>query len=272
MLELFGYEFFKNAVISSLFMSIVCGIIGTLVVVNRMVFIAGGVSHASYGGVGLAFYYKINPIIGITCFSLFVSLLIGALTYRRRKNLDAIIGAIWASGMAFGILLIDMTPGYNVDLMSYLFGSILAVTNGDLFFMGLTSVIVLFLICFFYREILAISYDEDFAITLGIKTKLVYFTLMALIGLSIVVLIQQVGLILCIAMLTIPAYIAEHFSNSLYKMMMIAAVLCFTFAILGLGLSYVLNLTSGATIILFSIIALIASKSKLLFQSLKFIK
>lgn len=249
MIDALNLAFIQNALLAGLLISIACGIIGSLVVVNRMVFIAGGIAHASYGGIGLAFFYNFPPLIGAVLFSLLSSITIGLITFANKHRLDTIIGVIWALGMAFGIIMTDLTPGYNVDLMSYLFGSILSVSKLDLFLMTIMNIIIGIAVMAFYRPILAMSYDEEFAKSIGIKTKSLYFLLLILIGLTVVMTIQAVGLILVIALLTIPAYIAEKYSKSLNKMMLISSLLSGVFVFSGLFLSYIFNLTSGATII-----------------------
>ena len=219
-------------------------------VVNRIVFISGGIAHAAYGGIGLAFFLGMSPTFGAAAFSLIVAVTMGIVSLKGRHRADTIIGVMWALGMAFGIILIDVTPGYNVDLMSYLFGSILSVPNHDIWFMiGLDIVMLVFALTF-YRELTAMSYDEEFAFVVGIPVRALYFTMLMLISLSVVMIIRVVGLILVIALLTIPPFVVEKYTNSLGKMMISAALLGIVFNMAGLWLSFQYNLTSGATIIL----------------------
>ncbi len=244
------YEFMRNALLAGVLASIACGIIGTLVVVNRIVFISGGIAHAAYGGVGLAFFLGFSPILGATLFSLAIALIMGAVSLKSKHRADTIIGVLWALGMAFGIILLDRTPGYNVDLMSYLFGSILTVPVSDLWLMIPLDLMILAAVTAFYKEFLAMSYDEEFALVVGIPVRLMYFALLCMTALSIVMIIRVVGLILFIALLTIPPYIAEKYTGSLGRMMALSSLLGMLFTFLGLLLSYRFNLTSGATIIL----------------------
>lgn len=250
MIEALSLEFMKNALIAGLLVSVVCGVIGTLVVVNRMVFIAGGIAHGAYGGLGLAFYFSLEPLLGASLFSLVLALIIASVTLKDKSKTDSVIGAIWAFGMAFGIVLIDLTPGYNVDLMSYLFGSILAVPDLDLVFMGAVDCVILVMVTLFYRQFEALSFDSEFARLRGVKTTLLYYTLICMTALSVVMTIRAVGLILVIALLTIPPYIAQNFSKRLGVMMANATLISAVFCISGLWLSFEANLTSGASIIL----------------------
>jgi zinc transport system permease protein len=221
-----------------------------LVVVNRIVFISGGIAHAAYGGIGLAVYSGLPPFLGAALFSLGVSLGMGVVSMRDKHRADTVIGVMWAVGMAVGIILIDLAPGYQVDLMGYLFGSIMTVPGTDLWFMGLLDGAVLLVVMCFYKEFLALSYDEEFSFVVGIPVRGLYLVLLAMISLSVVATIRVVGLILVIALLTIPPFIAEKFTNSLGKMMAFSTLLGILFTILGLYLSYRYNLTSGATIIM----------------------
>jgi zinc transport system permease protein len=250
MIEALSFEFMRTALIAGLLASIVCGIIGTFVVVNRIVFISGGIAHAAYGGIGLAFFFGLSPMFGILGFSLLISVVMAVVTWRVRHRADTVIGVLWALGMATGVILIDLTPGYQVDLMSYLFGSILTVPASDLWLMiGLDGLVIL-TVGFFYRDFVTLSYDEEFARVRGVPVKTLYFLLMAMIALSVVMMVQVVGLILVIALLTIPPYIAERHSGSLLTMMIYSVILNIFFTWVGLWLSYKFNLTSGASIIM----------------------
>lgn len=250
MLDLLHFEFMRNAILAGLLTSIACGIIGTLVVVNRIVFISGGIAHAAYGGVGIAFFLGISPLMGAAGFSLAISVIMSMVTLKNKQRADTVIGALWAVGMALGIILIDLTAGYNVDLMSYLFGSILAVPRTDLWLMLALDGVILVTVFFAYNEFLAMSFDEEFAMAMGVPVRTLYFALLAMMALSVVMVIRVVGLILVIALLTIPPYIAERYSESLRTMMIYSVILSCTFTMIGLWLSYSFNLTSGATIIM----------------------
>jgi zinc transport system permease protein len=249
----------QNALLAGLLASIICGIMGTLVVVNRIVFLSGGIAHAAFGGIGLAFFFGWNYMVGTIGFSLVAALIMAAITQKARHRADTIIGVIWAIGMALGIILLDLTPGYNVDLMSYLFGSILTVPDSDIWMMLGTGAAITGIVIFFYNDYLALSYDEEFAQIRGIHVRPLYFLMIVMLALGIVMIIQVVGLILVIALLTIPPYIAEKYSKSLVKMMLISITLSAVFTITGLWLSYALDLTSGASIIMVAGIGFLVS-------------
>lgn len=250
MWEALQFEFMRNAFLAGILVSISCGIIGSLVVVNRIVFISGGIAHAAYGGIGLAFFFGFSPILGAGFFAVAISMIMGAASFKNRHRADTIIGVLWAVGMALGIILIDLTPGYNVDLMSYLFGSILAVPKTDIWFMIPMDMIIVLSIVIFYKEFLAMSYDEEFAFIVGIPVKLLYFALLGMTALCVVMVIRVVGLILVIALLTIPPYIAEKYTRSLGEMMALSSLLGIFFTVAGLWLSYTYDFTSGATIVM----------------------
>ncbi len=250
MIEALQFEFMRHALLAGLLASIACGIIGTLVVVNRIVFISGGIAHAAYGGVGLAFFLGFPPLLGAAGFSLVVSSIMAMVTLSNKQRADTIVGVLWAVGMALGIILTDLSTGYNVDLMSYLFGSILAVPRSDLVAMAAVDLLVVAVVGLFYNSFLAMSFDEEFAVATGVPVKPLYFALLAMTAFVVVMVIRVVGLILVIALFTIPPYIAERYSGSLRAMMLFSGVLSSLFTVIGLWLSYLFNLTSGATIIL----------------------
>jgi zinc transport system permease protein len=250
MLDILHYDFMRNALAAGLLVSVACGVVGTLVVVNRLSFLAGGIAHAAYGGLGLAAFLGWSPMAGTVPFSLVASLLMGTVSRRRKERSDTVIGVMWALGMAIGIVLIDLKPGYYVDLMSYLFGSILAVPRESLVFMAALDAVILVTVCGLYKELLGMSYDEEFSLISGVRVSLLYYVMILLIAFTVVMLIRVVGLILVIALFTIPASIAEMFTKSMRRMMVIATALGMAFTLSGLFLSYFWNLTSGATIIL----------------------
>ncbi len=250
MWEALQTDFIRNALVAGVLVSIVCGIIGTLVVVNRIVFLAGGIAHAAYGGIGLAFFLGWPYVAGTTAVSLLSAGIMAAVTIKAKHRADAIVGVLWAVGMALGVILLDLSPGYNADLMSYLFGSILTVPASDLWQMGLLGIAVISVVAWYYNDFLAMSYDDEFARLRNVPVTFLYCLLLGMIALAVVMIIRVVGLILVIALLTIPPFIAEKFTGSLRAMMMVSSVLSCLFTVVGFGVSYALNLTSGATIIL----------------------
>ncbi|MFO8110883.1 MAG: metal ABC transporter permease [Desulfosalsimonadaceae bacterium] len=250
MIDAFQYEFVRNAVLAAAFASLIFGIIGSFVVVNRLVFLAGGIAHAAYGGIGIAFFFGIPYIYGTIGVSLAAAFLMTAVVIKAKDRSDIFIGVLWAVGMATGVILLDLTPGYHSDLMSYLFGSILAVPAADIWWMSALGAITLIITVVFYRDILAISYDAEFAKLRGVPVNLLYFVFIALTAVSIVFIIRMVGLILVIALLTIPPYIAEKYARSLMMMMVLSVLFSLIFNMTGLWISYSYDLTSGATIIM----------------------
>lgn len=250
MIEALQFDFMRNALAAGILASIICGIMGTLVVVNRIVFLSGGIAHAAYGGIGLASFLKWPYLPSTIGFSLFAAMLMAAVSYTMKHRADTVIGVIWALGMAFGIILIDLTPGYNVDLMSYLFGSILAVPRSDLFLMAFIGVTMIILVTYYYQDLLAMSYDEEFAKIKGVPVRTLYFGLIGMLAVAVVLVIQVVGLILIIALLTIPPFMVEKYAKSLLQMMVASSMLGAAFTVTGLWLSYRYNLTSGASIIM----------------------
>lgn len=251
-MEILQYGFMQRALLAGVLVSITCGVIGTYVVVRRMVFISGGISHSAFGGIGLGYLLSIDPVLGAMVFAVASALGIGAITRRTRLAEDTAIGILWAVGMSLGVIFIGLSPGFAPDLFGYLFGNILAVSSSDLIMMGALTAVILLVVSLLFKELLALSFDEEFARVSGIQTGLVYFALIVLIALSVVVLIRAVGIILLIALLTIPAAISRQFVSSLSRMMVLSTVLGVIFVVCGLLLSYVLDLASGATIILFS--------------------
>jgi len=223
---------------------------GTLVVVNRVVFLSGGIAHAAYGGIGLSFFMGWSFLAGTMAFALTAAIVMAAVTLKAKHRADTIIGVIWAVGMAVGIVLLDLSPGYHVDLMSYLFGSILTVPPSDLWIMLAVGAIVFCGAGYFYRDLIAMAYDEEFARARGVPVHSLYYLLIAVLALAIVMIIQVVGLILVIAMLTIAPYMAEKYTNSLMAMMLWSGLLNVAFTLSGLWLAFRFNLTSGAAIIL----------------------
>ena len=246
----FQHEFLQNALIGGVLASIGCGIIGSYVVVKRIGFLAGGISHTVLGGMGIALYLGLSPIGGALVTALIAALLIGWVSLQWKEREDTLIGAFWAIGMATGILFISQTPGYNVNLMSYLFGNILMVTSADLWGMGLMDLLIVLVVFLFYRQFLAVSFDDEFARLRGVPVTFFYLLLLCMVAVTVVLLIQVVGLILVIALLTLPAAIAAQYVKSLGKMMLLATLLGIVFSVLGLMLAYTPDLPAGSTIIL----------------------
>lgn len=251
--------FLQHALAAGMLASIACGIVGSYVVVKRIGYLAGGVAHAVLGGMGVAYFLGKSPIAGALVAALLAAAIIAWVSLRLRQHEDTIIGALWAVGMAIGVLFISRTPGYNVDLMSYLFGNILMVPREDLLLMaGLDGVIVA-LVVLFRKPFLAVCFDEEFARLRGVPVGLFYLLLLWMVALTVVILIQVVGLILVLALLTLPAAIAGQYTRTLAAMMLLATLLGVAFTGAGLALSYEPDLPAGATIILLAGVAYLLS-------------
>ena len=248
MLEFLQYEFIQNAVLAAILASVACGIVGVYVVVNRIVFLSDGISHAAFGGVGLGYFLGLNPIQVAIAFSVAVALGVGASSKKLGAREDTVIGVIWVLGMAVGIIFIKLTPGYVPDLFSYLFGNILTVPRSDLHIMLILDLILLLTVALLFKEFLAISFDREFAQTLRVPVSVISYILLTLVALTVVMLIRVVGVILVMALLTIPAAVSERFTKRLLQMMIGSVALSLLFTLVGLWLSYVTNLPSGATI------------------------
>lgn len=244
------YTFMQNAVIAAVLSSIICGIMGTIIVEKRMVSMSGGIAHASFGGIGAGYLLGIEPIIGGLVFAVGTSLSVGQIKRHSNANTDTIISMFWSAGMALGILFIALTPGYPPDMTSYLFGDILAVNKTYLWIMlGLTLAILLIVVLYFNYWKLYL-FDEAYAKIMGINIRVFEVVLYVLVALSIVILIKVVGVILSLAMLSIPPAISRLFTNRLKWVMVLSGILGIVFAIIGLAISYYVNIPSGASIIL----------------------
>jgi zinc transport system permease protein len=252
MIAILQYGFMRNALIAALLASIACGIIGVYVVVKRIVFISGGIAHAAFGGIGLSYFLGVDPILGVVPFSIASALSMGVVGRRTKIPEDTSIGILWAIGMALGILFIGFTPGYAPDLFGYLFGSILTVPTSNIITMLILNAAIIVIVIALYREFQAISFDEEYAKAMGLHTERLYLLLLCLIALTVVLLIRVVGVILVIALLTIPAALSKQFTHRVSSMMLLSIGLCALFTIGGLWLSYLFDLPPGATIILFS--------------------
>jgi len=252
MLSLLGYEFFQNALLAGVLASIACGIIGTFVVIRRMVAISGGISHAAFGGIGLGYYLGIEPLLGAIGFTVGAALIMGELEQRAEQNMDTLIGAVWATGMAFGILFIYITPGFAPDLFGYLFGNILLVPQGELLLMLVLIVIIVITVGILFNDLVAVTFDQEYATVTNLPVERLLLVLLVLIALTVVMLIQVVGIILVIALLTLPAAISRECTGRVKTMMLYAVLLGGAFTTTGIFLSAILDIPSGATIILVS--------------------
>lgn len=250
---IFKYTFLQHAIIGAVLASIICGIIGTIIVEKKLVMMSGGIAHAAFGGVGMGYFLKIEPIIGALIFSVVSSFGIVEIKRRLKVNTDTIIGMFWSLGMALGIIFISLTPGYPPDISSYLFGDILTVSKVDLYIMAGLDSVVIFIVIAFFNNIKAYLFDEEFSKVVGINVKLMEYIVFLLIAFSVVVLIRVVGIILIIALLTVPPTISKIFTRNLKKIMGLSILFGVSFSLLGLFISYKIHIASGASIIIVAV-------------------
>jgi zinc transport system permease protein len=246
----------RYALIAGLLSSVSLGIIGTYVVTRRITYIAGAISHSVLGGIGAALYAQVvwhcrwcDPVFGALVAALASALLIGAVSLRAKQREDTVIGAIWSVGMAVGLLFFAKTPGY-ADPMSYLFGDILLLTRGDLMGIVALDVLVIILGAVFYNKFLAVCFDQEFAQLRGVRVNLYYMLLLCLTALTVVILLRVVGIVLVIALLTLPAAVAGSFSRQLWQMMLVAIIACVIFTVVGLAVSFQTGLPCGPVIVM----------------------
>lgn len=245
-----NHTFLQNALMGGILASLGCGVMGSFVVVKRIGFLAGGIAHTVLGGMGIAYYLGKNPLLGALAAALLAALLIGWVSLRWREREDTLISALWSVGMAAGLVFISRAPGYNVDLMSYLFGNILMVSQQQIYLMAAVDGVIILIVALFYKQFLAVSFDAEFARLRGVPATFFYLLLLCMVALTVVLLIQVVGLILVIALLVLPAAIAGQYMRSLAGMMLLAVVLGGLFTSTGLAISYEPNLPAGPTIVL----------------------
>jgi zinc transport system permease protein len=250
MYDFLQYEFIQRALITAVLVSIVCGVVGSYVIIKRIVSLSGAISHAAFGGVGLGYFLTVNPVLAAIPFSIASAMAIGGVEKKVNISADTAMGILWSVGMALGVIFINLTPGYAPDLFSYLFGDILTVTNSDLLIMLTLDLIIITTVYIFRREFLAVSFDEEFSTVVGLPSLPIYMLLLALVALSVVVLMKVVGIILLIALFTIPAAISKQYTHNLTKLMSLATIIGIILASVGIILSYIFNLASGATIVM----------------------
>ncbi len=251
MFDILQYTFMRNAIYAGIFASLLFGIIGTLVVVKRIVFISGGIAHASFGGVGMAFYLGLDPLVGASIFTVISALGVGILGERKIEREDTAIGVIWAVGMALGAFFYSITPGYRtISPSSFLFGNIVMIRHLDILLLLALTAITLTSVVFFYHKFQAVSFDEEFSKVVGVNTFYINIFLLLLVAFSIVLLIKFVGIILVIALLTIPASISNHFTHDMRKIMASSSLLSLVFIMSGLWISHTLDTAAGPTIVI----------------------
>jgi len=269
MTGILSYHFVLHAVEAAFLASITCGFIGAYIVARRMVFISGGITHASFGGIGLGYFLGINPIFGAAIFSILSAFGIRLVSKQTDIREDSAIGILWSFGMAVGIIFIYLTPGYAPNLMTYLFGSILTVTTTDLTLMAILAALTVVVFMLFYRTILFISFDEEYARSHNAPVETFNYLMLTLVALVIVINIRVAGIILVISYLTIPQSTANLFVNDLKKIIILSMIISFAGSILGLIISYYWNIPSGATIIFVFVLIFMIARALVYSRNLK---
>jgi zinc transport system permease protein len=248
-IDLFSYDFFVHAFWASLFSAISCGLIGTYIVSRRIVFISGGITHASFGGIGIGYFLGMNPLLGAAVFSVLSALGIQFFTQKGKLREDSSIAIWWSLGMAVGVIFIYLSPGYAPNLMSYLFGSILTVSTGEIWLMAALSTVLITFFLIMYRTILYVAFNEEFAKATGLPVNQINYLLISLIAITIVLNIRVVGIILILSLLTVPQATANLFTNDFKRMMLLSVGFAFLGSFSGLLISFFADIPSGASII-----------------------
>ncbi|NPA10765.1 MAG: metal ABC transporter permease [Epsilonproteobacteria bacterium] len=256
------WDLIGNSLIAAALLSVAIGIIGSLILINRATSITGSISHGSFGGVGIGIYYGLNINLSITLFTLFLALLLSFITLRYKHRSESLIGVIWALGMSIGILFLNMAPGYNADALSYLFGNILLISKTDLLWMGVIDIILILAAFVLYNRFLAMSYDIEFLKVRGINTHLLHTIFLILTSLTIVMSVKSIGIILILALYTIPPLIAEKFTKNLLEMMIAATLLAAAFIFSGIYISYRFDLSPTPIIVIIAAVSLFLSMVK----------
>ena len=260
-MNLLEYTFFQHALLGSLLESIACGIIGTYIVTRRLVFISGGITHASFGGIGLGLFAGISPLLSAAVFSVLSAFGVEWLSKRKDMREDSAIAVFWTLGMALGIMFSFLSPGFAPDLSAYLFGNILTITEVDLWLLGLLSVLLTGFFTLYIRPIIYIAFDREFARSQKIPVAFFEYTLMMFIALTIVACLRMVGIVLAISLLTLPQMTANLFTHNFKKIIGLSVVIGFLSCLGGLFISYHWKVPSGASIIFFSILIYAVSKT-----------
>ena len=266
MTDLLQYAFFQNALIGSFLTAIACGIVGTYIVSRRLVFITGGITHASFGGLGIGFFAGINPILSALIFTILSAFGVEWVSRKQGVREDSAIAGFWSLGMALGVIAIFMTPGFAPNLSAYLFGNILTISYTDILWISILSVVLIVFFVLFHREILYVAFDNDFALTQRLPVKLVEYTMMCFIAITIVLSIRLVGIMLLMSMVTLPQITVNLFTSNFNKIIWGSIFIGFIGCLSGLILSYLLNVPSGAFIILVLVIFFLVAKGLLFFR------
>ena len=251
---IFSYTFMRNAVFAALLASIVTGIIGTVAIEKKLISMSGGIAHASFGGIGLGYLLGFEPIWGGLLFAVAASATIGRLPKDTKLKADTMIGILWSFGMALGIFFITLAPGYMPDMTSYLFGDILSVSTGSIIYMAAFSAAVVILFLMLYNHLVLYMFDEEYAAARGINVKALEWVVYIMIPVGIIVLVKVVGIILTIALMTIPVSIAKLFFKTVGQVVVSSMLISLVFCIIGLAVAYYANIPSGVCIVIISAI------------------
>ena len=254
MTELIQYTFFQHALLGGLLASIACGIIGTYIVTRRLVFISGGITHASFGGIGIGLFTGISPLLSAAVFSVLSAVGVEWLSKRKDMREDSAIAVFWTLGMALGVMFSFLSPGFAPDLSAYLFGNILTITVTDLVILGVLALVLIVFFTLFIHPIIHVAFDREFARSQGLPVTFFEYTLMLFIALTIVACLRMVGIVLAISLLTIPQMTANLFTYKFKRIIWLSVIIGFLSCMGGLFISYFLNVPSGASIIFFSIL------------------
>lgn len=261
-MNIFEYTFFQNALIGSLLASVLCGFIGTYIVTRRLVFISGGITHASFGGIGIGVFLGLNPILSALVFAVFSAFGVQWMSHKGDIREDSAIAVFWTLGMSIGIICCFLTPGFMPDLPSFLFGSILTIGKGDLILLSALTLLVILLFAFFLRPIQSVAFDRNFAQSQHLPVAFIEYLMMAFIAMTIVSTLRLVGIVLAISLLTIPQMTANLYTFCYKKMIFLSIIIGWIDCLSGLYISYALNVPSGASIIFISIIMFLLLKTE----------
>lgn len=254
MIDVLSYSFFQNALFTGLLASVASGVMGAYIVVKRLSFVSGSIAHSAFGGIGMAFYLGIDPLLGALGFVTGASAMIGAIRNAWPEHEDALIGSLWSVGMASGIVFIHLSNSYSNELFGYLFGNILLSTSTDIWMLSILNIVILGFVFSVYSSLLAMTFDEEYSIVSNVPTRWLYVALFIMIGLTTVVLVKAVGIILVITLLTLPAATALNLSTSFVKVQVLAVVVSMVSTVVGLFSSYALDFPSGPCIIFVAVV------------------
>ncbi len=266
--EILQYTFFQNAIWVVLLISVLSGMIGTYIVSRKIVFIGGGITHASFGGIGMAYYFGLSPLLGAAVFGVFSALGIEWISQKGKVREDSAIAILWSLGMALGIIFVFMTPGYTPNLMSFLFGNILSVSSIELAYLLVFTVMVTLFFALFFRPLINSAFDPEFATIMGVKSGFFRYTMSVLIAISIVMSIRAVGIILVLSLFTIPQITAMLFTRNFLKVIPLSALLSIIGSLSGLFVAYLLDIPSGASIVFFLTFIFLVTKIIVFFREM----